>query len=45
MRTPEEQFDIWFEEERGSSVDFEIESDCDEVNEDNYNDIDEGIFA
>jgi hypothetical protein len=41
MTNDDPRFDIWFNEERGSSDDFEIEDDCDEVEEDLYEDVEE----
>ncbi len=38
MTTDDPRFDLWFNDERGSSEDFEIESDCDETIEDDYSD-------
>jgi hypothetical protein len=32
------RFDAWFDEERGSSDDFDIESDVDDTIEDDYSD-------
>lgn len=36
-----EAYDDWFEEERGSGIDYEIESDADEVEFDSFDDRDE----
>lgn len=44
MNSTPDPFDIWFEEERGSSPDFEVESD-DECEMDDYEDKDDSIFA
>lgn len=35
------EFDVWFEEDRGSGIDYEIESDSDECLEDCYDDKDD----
>ena len=35
------QFDQWFDDERSSSIDYEIESDCDDVDYDIMDDKDE----
>jgi hypothetical protein len=36
--TPESEFDAWFESERASSIDYDIEDDVDDVEEDSYED-------
>lgn len=36
MTNDDPRFDIWFNDERGSSDEFEIESDVDDVVEDDY---------
>ena len=32
------RFDDWFQEDRGTGIDYEMEDDCDDVDEDEYDD-------
>lgn len=36
--SPKDDFDLWFQEERGTGIDYELESDVDETVEDDYSD-------